>query len=160
MGRLGTPRGQNALLLDVLPNELKLESAAAAQRYLFKALREGRFNLPERHGEWDSIPCEFLDLHYRDWCEQEGIRPGAPAQPSASVVRARAVGEVPSAFWALLQAVATNLELGGLAATKSTTSKRISCSGGKLRLLGAQFPFGRLGRLVTECAAFCPRLKG
>ena len=73
--------------------DLKLESAAVPQLYLFEALREGRFNLSERHGEWDSLPCEFLYRHYRDWCEQEGIRPGSSSELGRELHRILQVGK-------------------------------------------------------------------
>ena len=60
--------------------DLKLCSAGSAQRYLYEALKEGRFNLTERQGEWDSMPCEFLYRHYRGWCEEEGLRPDSSSE--------------------------------------------------------------------------------
>jgi hypothetical protein len=102
--------GREALLFDLLHEDLsgfdprrmpvndmaldlKLESAAAPQRYLFEALKEGRFNLTERHGEWDSLPCEFLYRHFREWCEQEGIRAGSSSELGRELHRILQVGK-------------------------------------------------------------------
>ncbi|MFZ4099603.1 MAG: primase-helicase family protein, partial [Chlamydiia bacterium] len=84
--------GKNALLFDLLHEDLcsfdprtmpvndhgfdiKLRGADSCEKYLFEALCEGRFNLAtERSGSWESLPCEFLYQHYKDWCTREGMR--------------------------------------------------------------------------------------
>jgi hypothetical protein len=54
--------------------DVKLYQAQSTQRYLFESLREGRLNLVDRTGCWESLPCEIVYRHYRAWCEAEGLR--------------------------------------------------------------------------------------
>lgn len=60
--------------------DLKMACSTSVIRYIFEALQEGRWNLDERTGEWDSLPCELLFRNYCEWCRLQGLRTQSSAE--------------------------------------------------------------------------------
>jgi phage/plasmid-associated DNA primase len=56
--------------------DMKMRAARSVEKYLFEALKEGRFNLATcaKTGERCLHPCEKIYAYYKDWCEHEGLR--------------------------------------------------------------------------------------
>ncbi|PIS00449.1 MAG: hypothetical protein COT84_07575 [Chlamydiae bacterium CG10_big_fil_rev_8_21_14_0_10_35_9] len=86
--------GLNALLYDLLHIDLsdfdpcimpendsgfdmKMKSASSAEQYVYEALKAGAWNLACSESAWEfgTRSCKGLHKDYRDWCDEEGMKP-------------------------------------------------------------------------------------
>ncbi len=86
-------RGREALLYDLLHEDLsdfdprkmplndsgfdmKMKSATTVVKFIYEALKEGRYNLAltDPNGAWEPCPSERLHYCYKEWCKNEGLR--------------------------------------------------------------------------------------
>jgi hypothetical protein len=85
--------GTEALLYDLLQEDLsafdprkmplndfgfdmKLKTAGSVEKFLYEALKEGRFGLAfaEGTGPWQPTGCKQVHDYYKEWCKSEGLR--------------------------------------------------------------------------------------
>jgi phage/plasmid-associated DNA primase len=91
--------GVEALLYDLLhedlsdfdprkmpPNDfgfdMKMKAATSVVKFLYEALKEGRFNMAmaAKTGAWEPHSCEQIYYLYKEWCKGEGLRQESNAE--------------------------------------------------------------------------------
>lgn len=56
--------------------DMKMKSASSVEKYVYEALKEGRFNLTpgSENISWGPLACERVYSYYKNWCEYEGLK--------------------------------------------------------------------------------------
>ena len=55
---------------------MKMKAASSVEKYLYEALKEGKFNLTpgSDQSDWRSMSCERVYSYYKTWVEYEGLK--------------------------------------------------------------------------------------
>jgi|SRR5579862_911739 len=86
-------KGMNALLFDLIQEDLtdydprkmpandfgfdmKMKAASSVEKYIYEALKEGKFNLTPGSDQsaWRPMSCERVYSYYKTWVEYEGLK--------------------------------------------------------------------------------------